>query len=90
MVCCYRVNRKAITNPSNSYYPSFLFVDIDSTGLLGAPHNSHRTVSIMTAQTNFHIALDKSNHYLLAIFTTAKQWNLAYLVGKLLRKNLTC
>lgn len=90
MVCCYKVKRKAITNPPNSYYPSFLFADIDSTDLLGAAHTSHRTVSIVTAQTSCHIALDESNRNQLASFTTAHKWNFAYLEGKLWRKNLTC
>ena len=88
MICCYKVDRKAITNPPNSYYPSFLLADIDSTDLLGAAHTFHRTVSIVTAQTNCHIALNESNHYLLASFATASQRNFAYLVGKLLRKKL--
>lgn len=58
--------------------------------MLGAAPTSHRAVSIVTAQTSFHVALDELNRYQLSSFTTANQWNFAYLVGKLLRKKKTC
>ena len=74
----------------NSYYASFLFPDIDITDPLGAAHISHHTVSIVTAQTICHVAVDQSNHNQLASLTTANQWNFAYLEGKLWRKYLTC
>ena len=73
MVYCYKVNRKAITDPLNCYCPSFLFTVIENTDLLGAAQTSHRTVLIVTAQTSCHIAPDESNHFMLARFTTANQ-----------------
>lgn len=53
------VKRQASTNPLNDYYASFLFVDIDSTFLVGSAHTSHRTVSVSTAQTRCPEALDQ-------------------------------
>lgn len=39
----------------------FLFAEIDRTDLMGAANTSHRNVSIVTAQVNSQIAVDKSN-----------------------------
>lgn len=49
------------------------------TMLQGAAHTSHHTVSIVTAQTSCHVAVDESNRNQLASLTTANQWSFAYL-----------
>ena len=64
-----------------------LHIYIDITDLLGAAHISHRTVSIVTAQTICHVALDQSNRNRLASLATVNQWNFAYLKSKLWRKS---
>ena len=69
----YKVKKKACTNLLNSDYASFQFANIDSIDLLGAAHISYRTVSIVTAQTSCHVAVDESNRNQLESLTTANQ-----------------
>lgn len=73
----------------NLEYPSFLLANINCNDLLESAHTSHITVSILTAQTSCHIVLDEGNCNQMVSFAAANQWNLAYLVGTLGRKNFT-
>lgn len=50
-------------------------------------HTPLTTLSIVSAQTSWHVGVGESNRNQLASFATANWWNFAYLGGNLWRKN---